>query len=207
METNFQRLMVKKTDKELEEYLINIMAYSREIVEAAINELKNRGRIFSDVELSTLETKVQERENTIGQKTITANDAWGKEIVGDENAVSLYSRRKIDIFTFIFGIIIGTILMIVNLYKTNKKKGIIPLIIFCIVYLIIVGNILIYIDTVNHSLLNLSRFGLNALGAIIIRTLFWNVFIGKGFKYRERSVWLPIILGIIIQGLFIYLWI
>ena len=98
--------MAKKSDKELEEYLINIMAYSREIVEAAINESKNRGRIFSEVELSTFETKIQERENTIGKNTITVRDSIEKNNVDDKSALALYSR-KIEIICYtILGLVI-----------------------------------------------------------------------------------------------------
>lgn len=108
---NFQRLMTKKSDKELEEYLNNIMAYSRDIVEAAIQELKNRGRLFTEVELSTFESKIQERENTIGKNTITVRDSIEKNIVEDESALALYSRKTVDWTTLIFGIIVGSILM------------------------------------------------------------------------------------------------
>jgi hypothetical protein len=206
MEMIFQKLMAKKNDKELEDYLINIMTYNREIIEAAISEMKIRGRVFTDEELSTLETKIQERENTIGKNTIKVRDSWEKEIVEDKSAISLFSRKTIDWSTLIFGIIVGSILMISNLNKTEKKKGIIPLVIFAIIYLIIEINILLFIENLDSSMLNMIRIGLNALGALVIHTLFWNKFIGKEIKYRKKSIWFPIILGIIIEGLFFLLW-
>ena len=125
MEMNFQRLMTKKSDKELEEYLNNIMAYSRDIVEAAIQELKNRGRLFTEVELSTFESKIQERENSIGKNTITVRDSIEKNIVEDESALALYSRKTVDWTTLIFGIIVGSILMALNFKSVEKKKGIV----------------------------------------------------------------------------------
>ena len=133
---NFQKLMVKKSDKELEDYLINIMAFSREIVEAAITELKNRGRVFSESELSTLETKMQERENTIGKNTITVRDLE-KNIVEDKSALALYSRKTIDWTTLIFGIVVGSILMALNFKSVEKKKGILGVLIFGVAYFII----------------------------------------------------------------------
>ena len=137
MEMNFQRLMTKKSDKELEEYLNNIMAYSRDIVEAAIQELKNRGRLFTEVELSTFESKIQERENTIGKNTITVRDSIEKNIVEDESALALYSRKTVDWTTLIFGIIVGSILMALNFKSVEKKKGIIAVLFFGILYFIL----------------------------------------------------------------------
>lgn len=206
MKMNFQRIMVKKNNKELEDYLINIMAYSREIIEAAITELKNRGRLFTEDELSTLETKIQERENTIGKNTITVRDSLEKNIVEDESALALYSRKTIDWTTLIFGIIVGSILMVLNLKSTEKKKGKLIVLIFSIVYFFLEIYILSLIPDKTSSFVYLARLNLNGLGAFIMHTLIWDKFIGKDFKYRKKPIWLPIILGIIIEGLFFLLW-
>jgi hypothetical protein len=207
MEMNFQRLMTKKSDKELEEYLNNIMAYSRDIVEAAIQELKNRGRLFTEVELSTFESKIQERENTIGKNTITVRDSIEKNIVEDESALALYSRKTVDWTTLIFGIIVGSILMALNFKSVEKKKGIIAVLFFGILYFILEIFIMSFLpDDMASSLTNVVRLGLNGLGAYIMHTLIWNKFIGKDFEYRKKAVWLPILIGIIINVLFILLW-
>ncbi len=204
---NFQRLMTKKSDKELEEYLNNIMAYSRDIVEAAIQELKNRGRLFTEVELSTFESKIQERENTIGKNTITVRDSIEKNIVEDESALALYSRKTVDWTTLIFGIIVGSILMALNFKSVEKKKGIIAVLFFGILYFILEIFIMSFLpDDMASSLTNVVRLGLNGLGAYIMHTLIWNKFIGKDFEYRKKAVWLPILIGIIINVLFILLW-
>lgn len=206
MEMNFQRLMTKKSDKELEEYLNNIMAYSRDIVEAAIQELKNRGRLFTEVELSTFESKIQERENTIGKNTITVRDSIEKNIVEDESALALYSRKTVDWTTLIFGIIVGSILMALNFKSVEKKKGIIAVLFFGILYFILEIFIMSFLpDDMASSLTNVVRLGLNGLGAYIMHTLIWNKFIGKDFEYRKKTVWLPILIGIIINVLFILL--
>ena len=183
------------------------MAYSRDIVEAAIQELKNRGRLFTEVELSTFESKIQERENTIGKNTITVRDSIEKNIVEDESALALYSRKTADWTTLIFGIIVGSILMALNFKSVEKKKGIIAVLFFGILYFILEIFIMSFLpDDMASSLTNVVRLGLNGLGAYIMHTLIWNKFIGKDFEYRKKAVWLPILIGIIINVLFILLW-
>ena len=206
MEMNFQRLMIKKSDKELEDYLINIMAFSREIVEAAITELKNRGRAFTEDELSALETKIQERENTIGKNTITVRDSLEKNIVEDKSALALFSRKTIDWSTLIFGIVVGSILMTLNFNSAGKKKGIIPVLTFGTVYFMLEIIIMSLIPDIPTYLVNSVRFGLNGIGSFIMHTLIWNKFIGKDFDYRKKTIWFPIVLGIVINGLFFLLW-
>jgi len=82
--------------------------------------MKNRSRAFTEDELSAIETNIKERENTIGKNTITVRDSLEKNIVEDETALALYSRKIIDWTTIIFGIIVGTILMVINLRNTEK---------------------------------------------------------------------------------------
>lgn len=139
MKTNFQKLMVKKTDKELEEYLLNIMAYSREIVEAAINELKNRGRLFTEYELSTIETKILERENTIGKNTIIVCDVQERKLDFNENEREFLKTRTSNhlvitpikqvkaLYYFLFHIALYTIIFILLKFDTDFLLIFIPM--------------------------------------------------------------------------------
>jgi hypothetical protein len=194
----FQKLMTKKTDAELEDYLLNIMTYSREIVEAAITELKNRGRVFTEDELTTLETKIQERENTIGKNTITAREPLERNIVEDESAVSLYSRKSIDWLTFAFGPLFGSILLTINLINIKKKKGIILVLLFGLIYLCAENYILYYVIDGNFPFKNSLRYLFNIVGAFILHTIFWNLLIGKEIKYRKKPILIPLIIGVVI---------
>ncbi len=204
---NFQKLMVKKNENEIEEYLTNVLAYNRDIIDAAITELKNRGRVFTEDELSSIETRTQERENTIGKNTVTVRNSLEKNIVEDESTLALYSRKTIDWTTLIFGIAVGTILMAINLKYAEKKKEIISILVLGAVYLSFEILILSLIPNQTTLFVNFIRLLLNGVGALIIHTFIWNTFIGKEFKYRKKSIFFPIILGLIIEGLFFLIWI
>lgn len=51
MGTRFKELMSKKSEKELMDYLINFNKYTPDAITAAVDELKGRGRIFTEQEL------------------------------------------------------------------------------------------------------------------------------------------------------------
>jgi hypothetical protein len=57
MEIDFQKLMSTKSDEDLQEYLDNCAKYTANAIEAAIAEMKKRGRIFSEEELNTYKSK------------------------------------------------------------------------------------------------------------------------------------------------------
>ena len=78
--------------------------------------------------------------------------------------------------------------------------------IFGIVYFLLEIYILTLIRESTFSIANIARLSLNGLGAYIMHTIIWNKFIGKDFNYRKKPIWLPNILGIIIEGSFFLLW-
>ncbi len=139
MENYFKKLMVKKNDNELEEYLINIMAYSREIVEAVIVEMKNRGRVFTEYELTTIETKIRERENTIGKNTIIVTDRLEKKIEFNENERIFLKKHTMNLLritpmkqvkalsNFFFHIALYTIIFIFLKFDTDFFLIFIPM--------------------------------------------------------------------------------
>jgi len=97
--------------------------------------------------------------------------------------------------------------MVLNIKSTEKKTGIFTVLIFGAVYFLFEIFILSLIPDKTSSFVNLIRLSFNGLGAFIIHTLIWDKFIGKDFKYRKKPIWLPIILGIIMEGLLFLLWI
>jgi hypothetical protein len=62
MRTHFEELMTKKTVEELTEFIDNFDRYSPEALTSAINELKVRGRDFSDEELKSLNERIEKKK-------------------------------------------------------------------------------------------------------------------------------------------------
>jgi hypothetical protein len=205
MAVDFSKSFENRSDHELEEYLSNIMAYRREIVEAAVVELKKRGRFFSEEELNSIKDKIKEREETVGKNTITVRDASKKNIVTDESCPELYSVKIISVFSILFGVLFTSILMSINLSIVEKRKGIIWVLFFGIIVSIVQVLLNNYLLSNNFtSSISYSTLIINSMGAIVLSQVFWNKFIGKETKYRAKSSVVPLIIGIVISAASIF---
>src|ERR1039458_4565953 len=134
MENNYNNIMQVKSDEGLQEYLDKRLKYTPEAVEAAISELKKRGRVFTDSELATIRLDVnQKKDHDIQQEEKQSSvwrNNWKKNIVEDKTAPLFYSERAIYAFSVAFGVITGAILLAINCAKTEAKKDLWQIIAF-----------------------------------------------------------------------------
>lgn len=206
MDNNFIEEIKSRSIDELKEIAVNFNMYRGALVAAAKQELSNRGIELSDVE----KRKIEEIKNKRKQDAINSIDTnkgwswisvkWKLNIVVDLDAPQLYSRQVINIFSILFSVLFGGILLAINLKTVDNKKAILPVLIYSTIYtvLMIIGLNMIGGNT---SVLTVSS---NALGGIVLYNYFWGKHIGKDFKYRTKPFWTPLIIGIIIMSFFIW---
>lgn len=205
MENEFSNEMKSKSSEDLKEIAVNFWQYRGALVAAAKNELYTRGIELSDNEKQTIEEEKNRRkqdaiENTKQNKSNNPFISNLKlNIVTDTNAPQLYSRQVIYIFSILFSLLFGGILLVINLNIVKNKKGLLLTLLFSILYAVLMIVGLNYIDNKTSFL----TYGLNAVGAIILDTYFWKKYIGVDFKYRTKPFWIPLIIGIVITILLI----
>jgi hypothetical protein len=199
MEIDFVKLMASKSDEGLQEYIDNRTKFTPVAVYTAIDELKKRGRTFTDEEFTQIVNDI-EKHQEISKKRVAESDAgqkWDKNIVDDINAVELYSQKAIYGFSIAFGVLFGSILMALNLKRTSTKKSIALTIAFGLTYTVIQLYLLSFIPR-NTGLTLFASLG----GALILNYVFWKKFIGADTPYRKRSIITPLIIGLIFFVLF-----
>jgi len=127
-------------------------------------------------------------------QTITSSN--GETSIFDEvKALPVYfSERAVFVFSLLFGVLFGSVLMAVNLKNSKEKKGIWQVIVFGILYSSAAIYILELIPKSNSGL----TIGLNGGGAYVLKLLFWDRYIGKDVNYTKRSVLIPAIVGAVI---------
>ena len=171
---NWTEIVSNNTNPELAKIIGDRQTEPEEKVTAALNELKKRGIETTDY-LEIIESIKK------------------SEPQPDENAPTLYSDRVIYTFSILFSVIFGGILFAINLKEVDKRKGIYPVIIFSVLYTALSIYILNLIDVGTYATL-----ALGAIGALILNTVFWNKYIGKGIKYNKRSYRKPLIIALAI---------
>lgn len=194
MELDFEKLMTNKSDEGLQEYLDNRTKYTSEAIEAAIAEMKKRGRTFSDEELANLRNELQAKRDAANKEEDEFfRNPWNTNIVSDENAPAYYSERAIFLFSAFFSVIFGAVLLSINCRSTEFKKNVWKIMVFGIVY---TGLQLWVLSLIPRS--TILTFLCSMVGALLMNYLFWKRYIGKDTKYRAKPIWKPLIIGLII---------
>lgn len=196
MKEHLKQLMANKSDEDLLKYVTNPEKYTQEAIDAALQELGSRGHIVSSDDRQRIEKATEAKKYAADNpKRETGFGSWKENIVNDEDAPQCYSQRAIWGFSVFFTVIFGAILLAINIADKTKKWIVIG---FGIAY----TSIAIFV--LNQFPRNTGlTFIVNALGAIILTTLFWNKYIGTDTKYRIKPIWKPLIISIIIATPFL----
>ena len=196
MDDSFKFSAALKSDEELHERINNREKYLPETVEAAVAELQSRGEGFSDEELKVIGEDMQARRNLAG----TPPDGFGafnsrdkNNLVTDPDAPSLFSRRAVYIFSILFSVFFGSVMLAVNVAKTPNKSKAIWVILFGLAY-----TSAVVLIAENFKLNSTFTIVTCIVGAYLMEALFWNRFIGKATLYRARPIWIPLIIGLAI---------
>ena len=112
-----------------------------------------------------------------------------------------YSERAIYGSSIFFGVFFGSILMAINLKNTESKKGVWQVVVFGFVYTIV--QIAVASIVLNKST-GLS-IALSIPGAYLLKTTFWNKYIGKGVLYSKKSMLIPMSIGIALMLAYLYI--
>lgn len=206
MDNNFIEEVTSKTTEELREIAVNFDMYRGALVAAAKQELTNRGIELTDEEKAKIEEKKNKRRQ-VAISSVDSNKTWNSflvkwkiNIVDDINAPQLYSRQVINIFSILFSVLFGGILLAINLKTVNHKKAIFPVLVFSVLY---TGLVVFILNLIPGSPTTLTVV-FNLLGAIVLYNFFWGKYIGKEFQYRTKPFWIPLVIGVAIFGLFLW---
>ena len=186
---NYKEKVAGFTDEQLNNYIENRYKYIPEIVHAAIQELQKRGKIFSDDELKLIYADIE-----IKPGDEKAQDQAEPVAINYADAPEYYTTRLIRVFSVLFSVLFGSIMMAMNLSRTAGKKGVVEVIIFGVIYtttLIIIGS---YLPN-NRGGLGII---LNLAGGYMLEYFFWNKYIGADTIHKKRSFVIPLIIGLVI---------
>lgn len=183
-----KKILSAKTDDQLKYYLEHVDKHTSEGVRTALAELKSRNvELPEDIDEQT-EEKIKLKEST----NYDSLKGWRKNIIKDIDAPEYYSQTAIYVFSILFSVLFGSVMMAINLKNTGKRWG--TPILFGLVFTFGQINLAQFIPnpSIGASLI------INAVGVAIMYQLFWNKSIGKDTKYRAKPIWVPLIIGILL---------
>ncbi|WP_214073475.1 hypothetical protein [Mucilaginibacter sp. dw_454] len=205
MDDHFNFYASKRTDQELEERIDNRQKYLPETIEASLTELQSRGRVFGDEELQVISQDIQAQRDNASATTDNGfglfSNSYKNCIVEDPDAPSFYSKRAVYVFTVLFSVVFGAVMVAINLFKIKNTKGALLTLLFGGCFLAF--QILLTLKLNPNSPGDLGFvFGIAA--AIIINAIFWPMFIGNSTFYRARLIWVPLAIALLLVAFVVW---
>ncbi|KIA90309.1 hypothetical protein OC25_24620 [Pedobacter kyungheensis] len=183
-----KEILSTKTDDQLRYYLDHVDKHTSEGVRTALAELKNRNAELPEGIDEQIEEKIRLKETT----KYDSLQGWKRNVVQDIDAPEYYSQTAIYVFSILFSVLFGAVMMAINLKNAGKRWGM-P-ILFGLIFTL--GFIFLSEFIPNRS--SGITLIVNVLGVVIMYQLFWNKNIGKDTKYRAKPIWIPLIIAIIL---------
>jgi hypothetical protein len=196
MGRSLREVMSSKSENGLMDYLTNFNKYTPDSIAAAVDELKRRGKNFTDEELSDIKSNIETRKKAESEDDeLFVTKSWKDEGVTDPTAPLLYSKATIRFFSTFFCVIFGAVLLANNINDSKKKWIVIG---FGTVYTALTIFLLNLIPSnMQIRFLYLTAL-INAGGGLGLTTTFWDKFVGKELKYRAKPPWIPLIISFVI---------
>jgi hypothetical protein len=197
--------MREKSNYDLQEIIRKYPNEDKSRVIAALLELKRRDVLYSEDQ--KLLEDLREKENASSPdddipKVVTPLSIFrDPNIVDDFNAPRLYSRFSIRFFAILFSTFFGGILMAINFNRLGKKRELIYVLAFSILY----SYGVFHATTLSPENTTTITLILNLLGSLLLEEFFWKRYIGKHFKFRRQSITGALMIGFGISVLLIYM--
>jgi hypothetical protein len=180
------------TEEKLREYIEKPESFHDEAILAAIWELRNRRKLLSDE--NSLEARLTERLIPV---VAEKGEIVIPEPVSNLSVLpSLYSIRSIQVFSVLFSVIAGGILMAINFNRTTRKNEAFKVLGFSIAYTLISFLIFSLLGTQSPFLTII----LNLLGAFLIDQLFWKRVLGSEYRFNNQPVWTALIVALLLSA-------
>jgi hypothetical protein len=208
MQESLERNMMFLKDTELQNYIEYRTNFEPEEVLAAVKEYQRRGRVFTNEELASIKKdlkKLTPEQIEAKKKVFTGMAGWKQNIIRDPqvDAPILYPRFAVYLFSVLFTVLFGSIMLAMNIKRTEQKRGaglvitsggFVTLIELLIACYFPTASVLSIIINFGYSLY--TGFGL------------WNEHIGNDTRYKARSLGGPLLMGLLVYaigGTFLYL--
>lgn len=176
-------ILEKKSNDELLKYLKPESKFVNEAISISFTILKSRGVIFEKDEILRINDLIQDRKE---KEKVSITQPWDKYAEENPDLITLYSEKIIWIFSTLFGVIFGAVLLSINLYRLNKKTEVLVVSLFGILFP------LIQFYFFNYFNIELNIFQIllsNALGATILQFIFWQNYIQNNkIRYRKEGL-------------------
>ena len=216
MAEDYAAKMSRKTDAELREYVDQRDQYREQAVLAALEELARRGMPEPHAEALRQELLVSQQETdrreTAARTEVAAQDQARRVARGEVNPEAveatgpeLYSPATITIFSVLFSMLAGGVLLVLNLRALRRTRAALLVGAFMVVYVVVGGYFVLWLKNTYGNQYNWLGSFFNLPAILFYNLFFWPRYIGAQ-PYKSRSwVGALLICGLLLLGFYYFL--
>jgi hypothetical protein len=141
--------------------------------------------------------EMKDNEKDVKNPFSIFSNNWKYNVVDNLEAPELYSRKAIYSFTVFCSVFFGGTLMFINLWKLKNRQGQIAVASYSILCGAISFTILGQFE--RSTILTMM---ISMLGSLPLYNFFWGKYIGVSTQYRSKSILIPLLLALILIGMF-----
>lgn len=203
---DIKEAMASRSDKQLEDIIEKRVRYEAASIDAAVEELEKRGRIFSFAELRAIDLDLKLKKRESAEKS---EESWypvPEAINREQTGPAYFAPGSIHLFSIIFSTLFGVVLMAINLYKSGNKRAVIEVIVFGLLYTVATYILLNYIpkQSINALVYSSIPIFMNVAGALILTQIFWRKYLGTEMDFKPRPIALLMAVSLLVCIGFVY---
>lgn len=185
--SHWPEYMKNASDETLQQYITDHKKYTPEAVDAAIDELANRGRPLPPDEILQIRANV----NAVQEEQRRRLNGYSENQTDNPDDPALYTSKALHAFAFFFGAIFTAVLFCLNLARVRKTEWILPVLGAAVA--ITAFQVLVLPEMKGTQLIG----GLISLGfASLLQHVLWRKITPADLKYRKRPALYPALIGI-----------
>ncbi|WP_092773377.1 hypothetical protein [Hymenobacter actinosclerus] len=204
--------MSRKTVAELREYVEQRYQYREEAVLAALTELERRGLPEPNAEALMAELRLGQEQTERREAVVRAEVAeqvQARRVARGEASPDaaevgprLFSLGAITIFSVLFSMIAGGVMLVLNLRTLQRGRAALLVVAFVLAYVFGGGYLVLWLKSVYGEQVNWLGSFFNLPAILVYNLFFWPRYIGRQ-PYRSRSWVGPLLIcGLLMLGLY-----
>ncbi|SET92580.1 hypothetical protein SAMN04487998_3190 [Hymenobacter actinosclerus] len=212
MAEDFPAKMSRKTVAELREYVEQRYQYREEAVLAALTELERRGLPEPNAEALMAELRLGQEQTERREAVVRAEVAeqvQARRVARGEASPDaaevgprLFSLGAITIFSVLFSMIAGGVMLVLNLRTLQRGRAALLVVAFVLAYVFGGGYLVLWLKSVYGEQVNWLGSFFNLPAILVYNLFFWPRYIGRQ-PYRSRSWVGPLLIcGLLMLGLY-----
>ncbi|MCL6524094.1 MAG: hypothetical protein K6T34_05470 [Thermoflavifilum sp.] len=202
MENTYVSVMSFLSDEELQAYIQHPEKYVPEAIEAAVAEMKKRGRVFTPEEEGQIRQLIQRRKEEYRKMmqmepvlSPPVPELSSSRAVVDkpEGIPALYPESSLYIISLLFNPFFASILLAINCRRTGKREAVPVVLSFGFLYMILTLFVI--------GLLKLNIYVtliFNVVGALLLHHWLWKKYLGQYATYQPKPIWGPLLVFLLI---------